>query len=263
MPTPASIILAKATLPTHLSSAEIREQIAADVRARSLFSAKTAEAGYLERLKKLLADFAAGKINQAEFIMRAQQHLDGLGYNPATEGADAASLQDKSSEARIKLIIDTNIRQAQSVARSAATADPDIFDRWPAWKLARTGSRMVPRDDWWSRWHDAGQSVSWKGASKTRMVALKTSPIWAALGNGAGGYTDTLGTAYPPFAFSSGLSWLDVTDKEAKALGLTWQREDAPTATSLAPDSNEYQAAYDRLSPDLRAQVKTFLEDVA
>lgn len=241
----------------------MREQIEADILERSILSAKTMEIGYLERLKKLLADFATGKINQADFVMMAQRHLDSIGYNPATEGAEPGSIQDRSSELRIKLILDTNVRQAQSVARSAASADPDIFDRWPAWRLARTGSRIVPRDDWWQRWHDAGNSVGWVGASKTQMVALKTSPIWQAVGDGVGGYKDTLGTAYPPFAFSSGLSWLDVTDTEAKALGLSWQREDAPTAASLAPDANEYQAAYDRLSPEMQAQVKDWLKGVA
>jgi len=260
MPTPADIILAKSPLPTHLSSEEIREQIAADVRERSLFSARTAEAGYLDRLRTLLVDFSSGRINQADFTLRAQQYLDGIGYDPATEGAQPGSLRDRGSEARIKLIADTVSRQATSVARSAASADPEIFARWPAWRLARTGSRITPRNDWWQRWQDAGNAIGWEGASKTQMVALKTSPIWAALGDGAGGYTDTLGTAYPPFAFSSGLSWLDVSGTEAQAAGLSWQDEGAPTAASLAPDENEYQAAYARLSPDMRAQVASFLQ---
>ena len=54
MPTAAEQILSKAPMPTPLSSAEIRAQVAEDVRARSLFSACTTEAGYLARLQDLL-----------------------------------------------------------------------------------------------------------------------------------------------------------------------------------------------------------------
>lgn len=261
MQTPAQIILDKTPLPTHLDSAEIREQIAAGILQRSILSAKTTEMGYLVRLQKLLADFAAGRINQADFVMMAQRYLDGIGYDPATEGAKPGSLQDRGSEARIKLILDTHVRQAQGVAQSMAAADPDIYDAYPAWRLTRTGARLVPRDDWWQRWQDAGQSVGWEGASKTQQIALKGSPIWQAIGNGVGGYNDTLGTAYPPFAFNSGLGWEDVSAAEATQLGLTWSREDAAaSADTLAPSKNEWQAAYDRLPPDLKAQAKAWLQ---
>lgn len=261
MPTPAEIILAKTPLPTSLGSAEIREQIAAEVRARSIFSAKTTELGYLARLRDLLARFTAGEINQTDFAYEAQRHLAAIGYSPEAEGAEAGSLQDRSSEARLKLILDTNVRQAQAVAQARRSADPEIMAQWPAWRLARTGSRITPRDDWWQRWQDAGNSVGWEGAAQKPMVALKSSPIWAALGRGVGGYRDTLGTAYPPFAFGSGLGWLDVPAAEARRLGLSWEGADAaPAPASLAPAPNEYQAAFDRLPPDMQAQAKAWLE---
>ncbi len=260
MPTPAEIILAKAPLPTSLGSAEIREQIAAEVRARSIFSAKTTELGYLARLRDLLARFAAGEINQTDFAYEAQRHLAAIGYSPEAEGAEAGSLQDRSSEARLKLILDTNIRQAQAVAQARRSADPEIMAQWPAWRLARTGSRITPRDDWWQRWQDAGNSVGWEGAAQKPMVALKSSPIWAALGNGVGGYRDTLGTAYPPFAFGSGLGWLDVPAAEARRLGLSWEGADPSTPASLAPEKNEYQQAFDRLPPDMQAQAREWLQ---
>lgn len=261
MPTPAETILAKAPLPTSLGSAEIREQIAAEVRERSLFSARTTEMGYLSRMQELLAQFAEGKINQTDFVFGAQRHLAAIGYDPEDEGAKAGSLQDRSSERRLKLILDTNIRQAQAVAQTRRSADPEIMAQWPAWRLARTGSRITPRDDWWQRWQDAGNSVGWEGAAQKPMVALKSSPIWAALGRGVGGYADTLGTAYPPFAYSSGLGWVDVPADEARRLGLSWQGADAaPAPASLAPAPNEYQAAFDRLPPDMQAQAKAWLE---
>jgi hypothetical protein len=45
------------------------------------------------------------------------------------------------------------------------------------------------------------------------MMALKTSPIWHQIGQGAGGFQDCIGTDYPPFAFGSGLAWVNV-DRE-------------------------------------------------
>ncbi len=259
MPTPAETILAKTSLPTSLGSAEIREQIAAEIRERSIFSAKTAELGYLERLRELLAQFAAGKINQTDFVYGAQRHLAAIGYNPASEGVEAGSLQDRASEARLKLILDTNVRQAQAVAQARRSADPEIMAQWPAWRLARTGYRITPRDDWWQRWHDAGESVNWDGAVESGMVALKSSPIWSALGRGVGGYKDTLGTAHPPFAYGSGLGWVDVPAEEARSLGLSWDGSDSATAASLAPEPNEYQQAFDRLPPDMQAQARAWL----
>ncbi|MBQ1429142.1 MAG: hypothetical protein IIZ06_05685, partial [Kiritimatiellae bacterium] len=62
MPTPASEILAKAILPTGLSSADIRETVPAEIRRRSFFSARTAEAEYLVKARQVCADVAAGKI---------------------------------------------------------------------------------------------------------------------------------------------------------------------------------------------------------
>ena len=259
MPTPAETILAKAPLPTTLGSAEIREQIAAEVRERSIFSAKTTELGYLARLRELLTQFADGQINQTDFVYGAQRHLAAIGYDPGAEGAEAGSLQDRASEARLKLILDTNARAAQAVAQSKRSADPEIMAQWPAWRLARTGSRITPRDDWWQRWHDAGESVNWDGAVESVMVALKSSPIWAAIGRGVGGYNDTLGTAHPPFAFGSGLGWIDVSAEEARSLGLSWDGPDTATAASLAPEPNEYQQAFDRLPPDMQAQAREWL----
>ena len=57
-------------------------------------------------------------------------------------------------------------------------------------------------------------------AESDRMVALKASPIWDSLGNGAGGYDDTLGNPYPPFAFNSGMWTDDVSRTDAEELGL-------------------------------------------
>ena len=59
------------------------------------------------------------------------------------------------------------------------------------------------------------------------MVALKSSGIWEALGDGAGGYDDTLGNPYPPFAFNSGMWTQDVSRADCESLGLLGSTEKA------------------------------------
>ncbi|MBR2939389.1 MAG: hypothetical protein IKC15_05980, partial [Kiritimatiellae bacterium] len=80
--------------------------------------------------------------------------------------------------------------------------------------------RKVPRDDWDRRWAAAGAATGWQGACSDDYVALKDSPIWAALGEGAGGFRDAIGNPFPPFAFGSGMSWARVSRAEAAELGL-------------------------------------------
>lgn len=260
MPTPAELILAKTLLPTHLSSRGIREMWSAELRARALFSARTAELGYIERLRELLAAVAGGRIGEADFRMHAQRHLDAMGYDPGAEGAEPGAMGDRAGETRLRLILDTNVRMARSAAQEARSADPALLRRYPAWRLERTGSRRVPRQDWAGRWHAAGEAVDWAGAIRGEMVALKGSPIWAALGAGAGGYNDALGAPRPPFAFGSGLGWTDVDADEAAALGLKPGGDSAAPAPGLAPGRNEYQQAYDRLPPDMQAAARAWLE---
>ena len=96
----------------------------------------------------------------------------------------------------------------------------------------------------------AGRQVNWEGAKESpwrgdgtsfAFVALKSSPIWAALGNGAGGFSDTLGNPYPPFAYSSGMGWEEVDRETAEALGLVKPNEElaALNGESLSPSSDE------------------------
>lgn len=109
---------------------------------------------------------------------------------------------------------------AGAMAQLARSEDPLVRDLFPAWELAVRGWSQKHRTDWPRRWQAAGEAVGWKGACKDRMVALKDSPVWQALGDGAGGFRDTLGNPYPPFAFGSSYGWRDVTHREAQALGL-------------------------------------------
>ena len=143
---------------------------------------------------------------------------------------------------------------------------PKVLDEFPALELKRLFDRSVPRgfkrgprgvlmavpeDNWPNRWDAAGAAAGdeswlpWQGDDQTgRGVALKSSGIWQALGDGAGGYDDTLGNPFPPFAFNSGFMTFDVSRKEAVALGLIGADEEAkPAAINFDKFFNLEEAA--------------------
>ena len=91
---------------------------------------------------------------------------------------------------------------------------------YPGWRFTRVSPRRVPRTDWPQRWAAAGAACGFEGASRTSFVALKDSPIWAALGSGAGGFSDATGSDVPPFAYGSGMGWVRASRAECIKLGL-------------------------------------------
>ena len=236
MPAPEQSILAKTPVPMPWGSDEIRARYAAQIRERAFFSARTIQMDYVRRLQEVCAEYAAGRINAADARTGLQAVLDELGLSDRT-----GALTDLGSARRLNLILRTQRQMAASAARLAEQT-PDVLDAWPAWRLTRMGTRAVPRDDWPQRWHAAGERVGWRGAHRSQMVALKSSPIWQALGDGAGGFRDAIGNPYPPFAFGSGLDWMDVSREEALRLGLEPDGQ-APEQANLAPSDIEIAEA--------------------
>ncbi len=236
---PAEIARLKELLPTSLGSAEVREQIAADILRRSVFSARMEVARYLADVRETAAQMLEGTLDQAS----ARDHLEGILERMGHSMSDGGGLRNPASIRRLNLILETQTQMAASVARLQGQS-PAVVVEWPAWELERLEERALPRPDWAARWNLAGQSVGWQGALPThiggRMVALKSSPIWQALGDGAGGFRDTLGNPYPPFAYSSGMGWSDVSRRECAELGLDVGGAASPSGSaSLAPSEDE------------------------
>lgn len=218
MPSVAEIIGLKTPTPTALDTAGIRARWSQRLREQALFSARMTLQGYLDRAKAVLMQVADGTLDASAARLALTDTLAQLGYapEPGTEG----TLKDARTLARLNLVLDTNQKTAASLARLAESEDPQIAALFPAWELLSTGYRKHHRTDWPQRWKAAGERVAWRGAHRTKMVALKSSPIWQALGDGAGGFRDTLGNPYPPFAFGSSYAWVHVDRIEAKELGL-------------------------------------------
>lgn len=209
---------------TSLSSDRIKNEWSQKIKDEAVFGARITHRAYVDSIKKRLVEVIGGTITPQEAERRLKETLRDLGYSPEkgfgdgkVPAAKAGDIRDLSSSRRIQLILDTNVKRARSMGQVAASENPMTMMSLPAWKLTRTGARKKPRGDWNRRWAAAGAKCGWEGASKRQMIALKTSPIWQALAEGAGGFEDTLGSPFPPFAFGSGLAWVSVGRRE-------WQR---------------------------------------
>ena len=213
--------------PTAEASAAIRRNWDERIKAEAVFGARITSRAYCDAIKRVLAEVVGGTLTPQDAERRLRETLRGLGYSPqagfpgrdgGVPPASPMSIRDLSSSRRIQLIIDTNVKRARSMGQVASSEDPVMLMATPAWELTRTGARKKPRGDWRRRWAAAGAKCGWAGAAKQKMVALKTSPIWQALADGAGGFDDTLGSPFPPFAFGSGLAWVGVGRKEWKRI---------------------------------------------
>ena len=240
--TAADIQRIKDLLPTSLGSDELRSSIASDILRRSVLSARMESARHLARIREVCAQVLEGSINQATARARLLETLAQMGHSPL----DGGGLTNPASIRRLNLIIDTQRQMAASVSRIQMQT-PAVIERWPAWELTRLVGKAVPREDWPARWRNAGESIGWEGALKDRFIALKTSPIWQALGDGAGGFRDTLGNPYPPFAYSSGMAWVAVDRETCERLGLSGPEPETVPSASLSPAEKDIADAASRL----------------
>jgi hypothetical protein len=247
--TAEQIEMIKQLLPTALGSAEIRSSIASQILRQSVFSARMESARYLAQVQKVCAQVAGGGMNLAAARLELTRALRNMGHDTA----NAKGITDPASVRRLNLIIKTRSEMAANAARVNAQDESSVY-AVPAWELLRFGQRRIPRD-WAARWKAAGDAVGWAGASRDygAMVALKSSPIWQALGDGAGGYKDTLGNPYPPFAFSSGMAWAGVERRECVKLGLISEdeRPGVPRKVEVAPTADQISEAVQRTGINL------------
>lgn len=243
------IAAGKKVMPTSLTSAEL-SQLNKGILRSSMTSAQTTIEGLLDRYKsgvlgivkpeqatRVLEDGTTTTVtegfNPAKLRAFIKGYLERITYQ-APAGKEG-TIEDLSSDGRINLVVKTNVELAQGAGKFVqGNLDEDVIDLWPAWELVRYEERDQPRD-WEQRWRIAAQVASDVDAARVleeegRMVALKSSGIWDELGDGAGGYLDTLGNPYPPFAFNSGMWTEDVSRDEAEELGLLDKGEKAEGA---------------------------------
>ena len=199
-----------------------------------------------ELIQKLLAGLKSVIHPIQEFRDRGLAQGTTVGETPNSLNADITRILTQFEGGRAiaaELNLPFKLDVAQRVMRGAGhfLTDQTDIDEYPAWEFHRLYERDVPRgykrtgkgvievpeENWPTRLAEAGEQcgddnwLEWEGDDQAgRGVALKSSGIWQALGDGAGGYDDTLGNPFYPFAFNSGFGTDGVPYNECVQLGL-------------------------------------------
>ena len=236
------ILAAKNLLPTNLDTAGLRA-LDAELRAQSLFSAKTANEYLLGLYKDRIAGIlhpvagdgeASTQFSPAYVRQAIKELLVETGYQSAPD--DAGTIRDLSSDARINLIVKTNTELAQGQGMWMKNQQAAILDEFPGQELFRAESREKPRQ-WLERWRLAGAQTGdpigtgWTIAGD-RMIALKNHDIWNWIGS-SDLFPDALDVIWPPFAFNSGMWVRDVSRGEMEEIGLMRRGDDAPEPMNI------------------------------
>lgn len=245
----------KTVVGSKLRSAEWA-QVPLALRDDALFSAGVESARVLNAIReKTLAGLTQARpggtgMDRSRFVAEMR------GLLGAAPG-DSGELTDITSRRRLELVWDFQVADAHGHAAHQADQDPDLLDAFPAQRLVRVESRRAPRA-WLKLWGEAGARVGWVGASRTTMVALKTSPIWAALSR--------FGRPWPPFDYGSGMGLEDVDRDEAEGLGLLPKDEDPAERLRRLRESSAgaarnwqetKQASVKGLSPEARGWLES------
>ena len=233
--------LVRTLLPTDLRT-DLLQTIPAELRERAVFSAGVQSVETLQKVSDVVDALVRGEINRADARQTLKEQLGSLG-----DEVDETDLTDLRSDARLNLILDTNLEMAQGYGSWKQGQDPAILDQWPAQELIRVIDSRVPRD-WPSRWAEAGGQFF-----GDRMIALKNDPIWLRISR--------FGLPYPLFDFNSGMDFADVDRETAIEAGLIDDN------TELLPQDRDFntdlQASPEVRSASLREALAEALQGIA
>ena len=207
--TEAELILKKALVGSNLDSSQWN-QIQAGFRNRAFFSSRVAEVNILAAMRERVAKYAEGETDLSKIRMMIRDDLRRANYTP--EPGQENTIHDLFSQARLDVIIKTNVAQARGYMQYIEGTSPGAFVAFPAQEFTRIAHRRNQRQDWPQRWAKAGGKV-YGG----KMIALKDDPVWERL--------SVFGNPFPPFDWGSGMGVLDVDRKTAIRLGLISDEE--------------------------------------
>ncbi len=253
--TASELILQKALVGSDLDSSQWN-QIQAGFRNRAFFSSRVAEVNILAAMRERVAKYAEGETDLSKIRMMIRDDLRRANYAP--EPGQENTIHDLFSQARLDVIIKTNVAQARGYMQYAEGMSPGAFAAFPAQEFTRIRHSNTPRKDWPQRWAKAGGKV-YGG----KMIALKDDPVWERL--------SIFGNPFPPFDWGSGMGVLDVDRKTAIRLGLISDEELRGKTAALRekplPDFNrDMQASVPNLRHDSlcgQILIKNFGDQVA
>ena len=207
--TEAELILRKALVGSGLDSSQWN-QIQAGFRNRAFFSSRVAEVNILAAMRERVAKYAEGETDLSKIRMMIRDDLRRANYTP--EPGQENTIHDLFSQARLDVIVKTNVAQARGYMQYIEGTSPGAFAAFPAQEFTRIRHSRSPRQDWPQRWAKAG-GKTYGG----KMIALKDDPVWERL--------SVFGNPFPPFDWGSGMGVLDVDRKTAIRLGLISDEE--------------------------------------
>ncbi len=224
------------------------QDVPAAIRRRSFFSAALEDARALSDERNAVAALLQTTSKDGKIYRRdtAILELQAMMKKRGLDNGNPDGLTNHASESRIKLVLDTNLAQAQGYARFKRSTSGGALLAFPAQELIRRRQSKEPRD-WTGIWQAKGGKL-YDG----RMIALKTDPVWVAISR--------FGTPYPPFDFNSGMGVRDIIRNEAIALGVMsadWQ----PDADPVADFNANVEADVSKVHPDLLASLATLFGD--
>ncbi len=234
----------KPEMPSELNSREMQVHTSADVRERGFFSARVISARLLSAFKTACLAIVDGTSDKATQRLRLQELGRRLQYRP--ERGKEGSLEDLFSNARIDVMLDTNVSMVRNFGAWQQGNRPGALMAFPAQQLIRV-ARRVNKREWAQRWNDSAGTLG-SATTATRAFgnkatdfaglnafALKNDPIWPAISR--------FGLPYPPFDYGSGMGLRDVGARRAVELGL------------MAPGQNPIAPAPRRMNDGLQASV--------
>ena len=188
--------------------------VQAGLRDRAFFSSQVTEAKILHAMRQNVAELVSGGKSPSEVRRDLRAYLASIGYDA---GENRGTIKDLTTKARLDVMMKTNADQAKGYASHLRATTTGAILAFPAYELVRVERRKLPRD-WGARWTAAAQKVGWEGVARNgAMIALKTSPIWAALSR--------FGNPFPPFDFNSGMGVRDVKKSVCREIGLLGPNE--------------------------------------
>jgi len=185
-------ILAKTLVTTGLSSAEI-DNVRAGFKDRSFFSARIESVRDLQVKQQQVADWLGSVKREDGALTTRASAISAIMASAKREGiaTGTGKVSDPGSEARAKVVVDTNADLARGYVGYVAGASTGARMAFPAVELIRGEERQTKRD-WTSRWKAAGGQL-YGG----RMICLKESPVLTSLSR--------FGVPYAPFDYGSGM----------------------------------------------------------
>lgn len=240
---------AKTVLPLKITTTEAQERYGADFFRRSFVISQVERARRLSTVNRGIGKIIAGTSNPIQVRQDIDAILEKTNYRPP-EGKEG-TIQDLGTKARQNILIRTNVATIRGYAQAMLDNDPTSVDQYPAWELVRDEVRVDPRGSpsypaksdgaigWPERWQDACEAANDDEADRVfnetgRMIALKSSDVWQQLGSL---WDDSLGNAFPPFAWDSGMGTREIRRRECVELGLI--RRGEPALPAELPGLNE------------------------